>query len=158
MKNAFTMLMIAGATCGLAGIAAALSALPAGDFSFIYETGRREMDEKGLPETSAWAAKFSCGQRGNPESIVDTKAGYIYDRSRQNPPSPAWGLMPRPGTAQVQVYPDCKDGRVVADVVGWRRGAPKAWHRTSRSGWSSRCCRRAAARSSRCGRGTPVRV
>jgi hypothetical protein len=32
--------------------AAALRELPTGDFSFIYETGQREMDEKGVPETS----------------------------------------------------------------------------------------------------------
>jgi pimeloyl-ACP methyl ester carboxylesterase len=110
------------APAGLAASAAALSALPAGDFSFIYETGQREMDEKGLPETSAWGTKFSCGPRGKPEAIVDAKAGYIYDRSRQNPPNPAWGLLPRPGTAQVQVYPGCKDGRVVADVVRLEKG------------------------------------
>ncbi len=35
---------------------------PANDFSFIYETGQREMDDKGLPETSVWAKKFSCGR------------------------------------------------------------------------------------------------
>ena len=42
---------------GVAGAAAALSGLPATDFSFIYETGEREMDAKGVPETSEWAAK-----------------------------------------------------------------------------------------------------
>jgi hypothetical protein len=31
--------------------AAALRELPVADFSFIYETGQREMDEKGVPET-----------------------------------------------------------------------------------------------------------
>src|SRR4029077_3291791 len=34
---------------GGAGIAPAATGLPANDFSFIYETGQREMDEKGLP-------------------------------------------------------------------------------------------------------------
>jgi hypothetical protein len=66
--------------------------------------------------------KFSCGARGKPQEIVDAKAGYIYDRSRQNPPNPAWGLLPRPGTAQLSVYPNCKDGRVVADVVRLEKG------------------------------------
>ena len=112
----------AGAPPDLAASAAALRELPAADFSFIYETGQREMDDKGMPETSAWAAKFSCGPRGNAQEIVDTKAGYIYDRSRQNPPNPPWGLLPRPGTAQVYVYPNCKDGRVVADVVRLEKG------------------------------------
>ena len=56
------------------------------------------------------------------DEIVDAKAGYVYDRSRQNPPNPSWGLLPRPGKAQVYVYPTCKDGRVVADVVRLEKG------------------------------------
>jgi len=107
---------------GLGAATAALRELPSSDFSFIFETGEREMDEKGLPDASALAAKFSCGPRQKGEAIVDTKAGYIYDSSRQNPPNPAWGLLPRPGTAQVYVYPNCKDGRVVADVVRMEKG------------------------------------
>ena len=106
-------------------MAAAMAALrepPATDFSFIYETGQREMDDKGLPETSDWAAKFNCGSRRKPEEVVDSKAGYVYDSTRQNPPNPSWGLLPAPGKAQVYVYPDCKDGRVVADVVRIDKG------------------------------------
>ncbi|HEV8483948.1 MAG TPA: alpha/beta hydrolase [Blastocatellia bacterium] len=106
-------------------MAAAMAALrepPAADFSFIYETGRREMDEKGLLETSDWATKYGCSARGKPEEIVDTKAGYVYDSTRQNPPNPSWGLLPAPGKAQVFVYPGCKDGRVVADVVRLDKG------------------------------------
>ena len=106
----------------LAAAAAALRELPASDFSFIYETGQREMDDKGLPETSAWAAKFSCGPRGKPEEIVDTKPGYVFDGTRQSPPNPSWGLLPAPGAAKVHVYPNCKDGMVVADVVRLDKG------------------------------------
>jgi hypothetical protein len=29
----------------------------------------------------------------------------------------AWGGLPRPGRAHVDVYPNCDEGRVVADVV-----------------------------------------
>jgi hypothetical protein len=101
---------------------AALRELPAADFSFIYETGRREMDDKGLLETSDWATKYSCGPRRKPEEIVDAKPGYVYDGTRQNPPNPAWGLLPAPGKAEVYVYPDCKDGRVVADLVRIDKG------------------------------------
>jgi len=107
------------------GFAAAMAALrepPAGDFSFIFETGRREMDEKGLPESSAWAAKYNCSPRRSAEEIVDSKPGYVYDGTRQNPPNPAWGLLPAPGTAQLYVYPDCSDGRVVADIVRVDKG------------------------------------
>ena len=107
------------------GFAAAMAALrepPAADFSFIFETGRREMDEKGLPESSTWATKYNCGPRRNPEEIVDSKPGYVYDGTRQNPPNPSWGLLPAAGTAQLYVYPDCSDGRVVADIVRIDKG------------------------------------
>lgn len=107
---------------GFAAAIALLRELPPTDFSFIFETGRREMDDKGLPESSDLAAKYSCGPRRKPEEIVDTKAGYVYDSTRQNPPNPAWGLLPAPGKAEVYVYPDCKDGRVVADVVRMDKG------------------------------------
>lgn len=107
---------------GAAPAATALRELPSSDFSFIFTTGEREMDDKGLPASSEWAAKYACGPKGASEEIVDTKAGYIYDRSRQNPPNPAWGLLPRPGKAQVYAYPNCKDGRVVADVVRLEKG------------------------------------
>src|SRR5437762_560549 len=58
-------------------ISAAMAALrepPTADFSFIFTTGQREMDEKGLPDSSTWAAKYSCGARSKPMEIVDTKA------------------------------------------------------------------------------------
>ena len=42
----------------MAAAAATPAALPDCDFSFIYETGQREMDEKGLPESSEWAARL----------------------------------------------------------------------------------------------------
>jgi hypothetical protein len=105
-----------------AAAVALLRELPAIDFSFIYETGQREVDEKGVPETSDWAAKYSCGARGAPQEIVDTRAGYVYDSSRLNQLRPGWGLLPAPGKAQAFVFPDCKDGRVVADVVRLDKG------------------------------------
>ncbi|MBS1788332.1 MAG: alpha/beta hydrolase [Acidobacteria bacterium] len=111
----------AGAS-SMASAMAALRELPTGDFSFIYETGQREVDEKGVPETSEWARKYSCGPRRAPEEIVDTKAGYVYDSSRLNLLRPGWGLLPAPGKAQMYAFPDCKDGRVVADVVRVDKG------------------------------------
>ncbi len=110
----------------LAAAAAALREPPANDFSFIYETGQREMDDKGLPETSAWAAKYGCDARIRKADVVDTKAGYVYDSTRQNPPNPSWGLLPRPGTAEVFEYPHCKNGRIVADVVRLDKGHTEA--------------------------------
>ena len=90
------------------------------DFSHIYETGEHEI--ASLPETSEWAEKYACAAKIKRGEIVDTKAGYVFDRQRQNPGTRSWGLLPRPGTADVFVYPNCKDGRIVADVVRIDKG------------------------------------
>ena len=107
---------------GAPGRGATAATLPDNDFSFIYETGRHEMDEKGLPESSAWAVKEGCGPRLRIADIEDTKAGYVYDSRPQESPSDAWGRLPRPGTAEVFEYQKCKDGRIVADVVREDKG------------------------------------
>jgi hypothetical protein len=44
-----------------------------------------------------------------------TRVGRIH-------PNPSWGLLPAPGKATVYQYPDCRDGRVVADVVRLEKG------------------------------------
>lgn len=106
----------------MAASRARLRELPEAEFSFIYETGEREMGEGGLPATSEWAEHLGCGARKQHDDVVDTKAGYVYDGSRQNPPNPAWGLLPRPGKANVWEYEGCKNGRVVADVVRREKG------------------------------------
>lgn len=93
---------------------------PTCDFSHIYTTGEHEI--VGLPTASEWARKFGCDAQTKREEVVDTKAGYVFDRGRQNPGTKAWGLLPRPGTAQVFEYPGCKDGKVVADVVRIDKG------------------------------------
>ena len=105
-----------------AAAAAALRELPVADFSFIYETGQREVDDKGVPETSEWAKKYSCGPRQKGDDVVDLKAGYVYDSTRLNLLRPGWGLLPAPGKAQVYLYPDCHDGKIVADVVRLEKG------------------------------------
>src|SRR5262249_40232104 len=85
----------------LAAAAAALREPPTTGFSFIYKPGQHEMDAKGIPETSEWAQKLGCGARTRKEDVVDTKAGYVYDSTRQDPGSDGWGRLPRPGTAEV---------------------------------------------------------
>ncbi len=110
------------AASGMAAAMAALRELPDADFSFIYTTGQREIDDKGVPEASEWATKYGCGPRQKKGDVTDTKGGYVYDASRQNPPNPAWGLLPGPGKAEVSVYPGCRDGRLVADVVRLEKG------------------------------------
>jgi pimeloyl-ACP methyl ester carboxylesterase len=111
----------AGGRGGLSAFAA-LRDPPSNDFSFIYETGQHEMDAKGMPESSAWATKYGCGSRVRKHDIKDTKAGYVYDSTRQDPGSDGWGRLPRPGVAEVFVYPNCKDGRLVADVIRMDKG------------------------------------
>jgi hypothetical protein len=92
---------------------------PTCDFSHIYATGEHEI--ASLPDTSDWAKKYDCGKREE-HDIVDTKAGYIYDTSRQNPATKSWGRPAAPGKAEVFEYTGCKDGRVVADVVRLDKG------------------------------------
>jgi pimeloyl-ACP methyl ester carboxylesterase len=108
-----------------ADLAAAIAALrdpPSSDFSFIFETGEYELGGQPLPDASPWAAKYGCGARVHRPDVVDNKAGYVYDPQHQNPGSDSWGHLPKPGSAQVLQYPDCKDGRVVADVIRLAKG------------------------------------
>jgi hypothetical protein len=94
--------------------------VPDADFSFIYTTGAHEI--ASLPETSPWAEKYGAGKRVRLPDVVDTEPGKIYDRQSEGRSSPAWGLYPRPGTAEVYVYSDARDGRVIADVVRLDKG------------------------------------
>src|SRR5262245_34140394 len=68
----------AGAAPGRGGLPAGLPPTPAAlsdsDFSFIYASGQLEADDKGIPETSQWAAKLGCGVRKKTSEIVDAKA------------------------------------------------------------------------------------
>jgi len=91
---------------------------PTCDFSHIYETGEHEI--VALPETSPWADKYGCGPRVRKEDIVDDQAGHVWDYARKG--YPVWGMKARPGKAEVFVYPGCKDGRLVADVVRLDKG------------------------------------
>jgi pimeloyl-ACP methyl ester carboxylesterase len=100
--------------------AALLRELPEQDISFIYAIGEREIAD--LPEDSALADQLSCAPRAHAVEIEDTLPGYVYDASRQNPPNPSWGLLPGPGKASVHRYPNCNDGRVVADIVRHEKG------------------------------------
>jgi poly(3-hydroxybutyrate) depolymerase len=95
---------------------------PDNDISFIYTTGEREVDGHGVPADSAHARQLDCGPRSAPRRVDDTTGGYVYDPSRQDPPTLAWGLLPGPGSADIYTFPGCRDGRVVADVVRRDKG------------------------------------
>jgi len=90
------------------------------DINFVFETGEKEI--AALPDTSPWAEKYHCSKRVRKADIVDTKPGYVYDSSRQDPANPAWGRNPRPGTADVWEYPNCDGSKVIADIMRLDKG------------------------------------
>ena len=61
-----------------------------------------------------------------PSSGLDVVAaherGLIDAGPKSGPPNLAQGTTARPGTAEVFVYPDCRDGRLVADVMRMDKG------------------------------------
>ncbi len=90
------------------------------DISFIFAVGEHEI--VALPETSPWAEKYGAGPRTRMDDVVDDQPGQVWDTSVEGRSTPAWGLSPRPGTAEVYVYPNARDGRLIADVVRLDKG------------------------------------
>ncbi|HET6793269.1 MAG TPA: alpha/beta hydrolase [Acidimicrobiales bacterium] len=93
---------------------------PTADFSFIYATGEHEI--ASLPETSPWAERYGAEARVRLQDVVDDEPGRVHDGRFDANPTAAWGRKPAPGTAQAYVFPNAKDGRVVADVVRLDKG------------------------------------
>jgi hypothetical protein len=54
--------------------------------------------------------------------VVDDQPGQIHDTTREGRSTPGWGFAAKPGTAQVYVYPNAKDGRLIADIVRLDKG------------------------------------
>ena len=116
----------------IAAAMAALRELPASDFSFIFETGEREMDDKGLPDAPQWADALRLRAAAEASTrVVDTKAGYVYDGTRQNPPNPAWGLLPAARQGADLTIPTARTAASSPTSCGSRRDTPKGWSRTS---------------------------
>jgi pimeloyl-ACP methyl ester carboxylesterase len=93
---------------------------PTCDFSHIFETGQHEIS--ALPDTSERATMYGCSPERKRREVVDTKAGYVYDGTRQQPGTKEWGLLPRPGKAEIFTHRGCRDNRIVADVVRLDKG------------------------------------
>jgi hypothetical protein len=93
---------------------------PRTDLSFIFAVGQHEI--VALPERSPWAERYGAAARIRLPDIVDTEPGQAWDKIREGYSSRAWGLLPRPGTAEVYVYPQARNGRVIADVVRLDKG------------------------------------
>jgi pimeloyl-ACP methyl ester carboxylesterase len=96
------------------------ASFPDCDISFIFTCGEHEM--VALPATSPWAEKYGAAARERLADIVDDEPGKIYDTTREGNSTPAWGLHARPGTAQVWVYREACDHRLIADVVRLDKG------------------------------------
>jgi pimeloyl-ACP methyl ester carboxylesterase len=95
-----------------------LSVMPDCDISFIFAIGELEIVK--LPETSPWAEKYGAGPRVRMPDVVDTEKGQVSDAAANRGPS--WGREARPGTAHIYVFPNARDGRVIADVVRLDKG------------------------------------
>jgi pimeloyl-ACP methyl ester carboxylesterase len=93
---------------------------PETDLSFIYATGEHEI--ASLPETSPWAERYGAGPRQRRPDVVDEEPGKIHDTRWGDRSTPSWGREPRPGTAEVSLYPNARDGRVIADVIRLDKG------------------------------------
>lgn len=99
--------------------AAAGAALPPNcDFSYIYAVGEHEI--VGLPDASPLAAKYHCGPRTRRADVVDRRAGYVAGPGQ--PRSASFGRQARPGIARVMIYPQCRDDRLIADVMRMDKG------------------------------------
>jgi len=94
--------------------------VPECDFSFIFAVGEHEIES--LPDTSPWAEKYGADASIQMSDVIDTEAGQIHDTTCEGFSTPAWGLQPKPGTAQVFIYPNARDGRIIADVVRIDKG------------------------------------
>jgi pimeloyl-ACP methyl ester carboxylesterase len=93
---------------------------PTADLSFIYATGEHEI--ASLPETSPWAERYGAGPRLALPDVVDDRSGRIHDSRWDANPTLSWGRQPAPGTANVYLYPNARDGWVIADVVRLDKG------------------------------------
>jgi hypothetical protein len=100
------------------GAGPGVAAMPACDISYIFTSG--ELEITGLPTTSPWAEKYQCAARVRRDDIVDSKKGYVVGNYVGR--SPGYGRDARPGTSQVYVFPKCKDGKIVADVLRMDKG------------------------------------
>jgi len=95
-----------------------VAAMPACDVNFIFTSGEKEIT--ALPETSPWAEQHGCAARVRQRDIVDATKGYVTGAAPGRGAS--WGREARPGTAEVFVYPKCRDKKVVADVLRMDKG------------------------------------
>jgi hypothetical protein len=106
---------------GPPGGAPGVAVTPACDINFIFATGEHEI--LALPQGSPWADRYACEPKRREPDVVDDKPGLVDNASKSSgPPNLAQGTHARPGTAEVFVYPNCRGGRLVADVLRLDKG------------------------------------
>ena len=90
------------------------------DISHIFAVGEHEI--ASFPTTSPLAERYGAGPRVRRADVIDTEPGKIHDSLRESYSTKAWGLKPRPGVAQIHIFPNARDGRLIADVVRIDKG------------------------------------
>lgn len=105
---------------GPPGGAPGIAVTPVCDINFIFDTGEHEI--LSLPQTSPRADRYACGPRRREPDVIDDRPGLVDGGPKSGPPNLAQGTTARPGTAEVFVYPNCKGGGLVADVVRLDKG------------------------------------
>ncbi|HEX2849783.1 MAG TPA: hypothetical protein VHN98_04485 [Acidimicrobiales bacterium] len=95
-------------------------ALHEADFSFVFAVGEHEIES--LPSSSPWAERYGAGPRQQLADVVDEAGGQVHDGRFEGRYKNSWGREPRGGVAKVWVYPNARDGRVIADVVRVDKG------------------------------------
>ena len=105
---------------GPPGGAPGIAVTPTCDMNFIFETGEHEITE--LPQASPWAERYGCAPKRREPDVVDVAPGFADNGPKAGPPNLAQGTTARPGTAEVFVYPACRGGRLVGDVVRLDKG------------------------------------
>lgn len=91
---------------------------PACNFNYIFESGEKEII--ALPDASPLAERLGCGAKVRQPDIVDDQPGRISIGRAGG--DPAFGRNARPGTAEVFIYPNCRGGLLVADVLRLDKG------------------------------------
>jgi len=105
---------------GPPGGAPGVAVTPACDMNFVFATGEHEITS--LPQSSPWADRYACGPKRREADLVDDEPGLVDAGPKPGPPNLAQGTTARPGTAEVFVYPNCRGGRLVADVLRLDKG------------------------------------
>jgi hypothetical protein len=86
---------------------------PTCNLSHIFVSG--ELEIVSLPEKSPWADKYKCASRVQRRAVTDSDLGYVTSEDPHDTVRRSRAEVPH--TAKILVYPECKKGKLVADVL-----------------------------------------